>query len=183
MNQFKKTKKLMKKNDDFSIESLKPSVSTVGTDVRELAKASSVSFQKVKKEEEVYEEIKNRILDEIYFQEHVLGKLFQITNIYKVKGKYHIEMKMKGRKKQDERLINHINHFFHENPIFLDFLNENMNRKIPLDVQMYYNRDFKPILLVNKRGFHFIDFLSYLHNKNIVLNDFTFMSTNPRKIF
>jgi hypothetical protein len=150
MNQVKKTKKLIKKNE---------------------------------KEEMVYEEIKNRIMDEIYFQEHVLGKLFQITNIYKVSGKYHIEMKMKGRKKQDERLINHIHHFFHENPLFLDFLNNNMNRKVPLEVQFYYTRDFKPILLVNKRGFHFIDFLSYLHNKNIVLNDFTFMSTNPRKIF
>ncbi len=134
-------------------------------------------------EERGYEEIKNRIKDEIYFQEHVLGKLFQITNIYKVDRKYHIEMKMKGRKKQDERLLNHIHHFFHENPVFLDFLNENMNRKVPLEVQMYYTRDYKPILLVNKRGFHFIDFLSYLHNKNVVLNDFTFMSTNPRKIF
>ena len=58
-----------------------------------------------------------------------------------------------------------------------------MNRKEPLEVQLYYNRDFKPILLVNKRGFHFIDFLSYLHNKNVVLNDFTFKTNNPRKIF
>ena len=167
MNQVKKTKKLIKKNDDFPMESLK----------------LSRSPQKVEMEERGYEEIKNRIMDEIYFQEHVLGKLFQIQNIYKVGGKYHIEMKMKGRKKQDERLLNHINHFFHENPIFLDFLNENMNRKVPLEVQMYYNRDFKPILLVNKRGFHFIDFLSYLHNKNVELNDFTFISTNRRKIF
>lgn len=150
MNELKKMKKLIKKNE---------------------------------REERGYEGIKQRILDEVYFQQHVLGKLFLISNIFKVDNKYHIEMKIKGRKKQDERLLDYIHQYLHENPIFLDFLNENMNRKEPLEVQLYYNRDFKPILLVNKRGFHFIDFLSYLHNKNVVLNDFTFMTNNPRKIF
>ena len=150
MNELKKTKKLIKKND---------------------------------KEEREYEEIKQRILDEVYFQQNVPGKLFIISNIFKINKKYHVEIKIKGRKKQDERLLKYVNHYLHENPLFLDFLNENMNRKEPLEVQIFYNRDFKPILLVNKRGFHFIDFLSYLHNKNVVLNDFTFINTNPRKIF
>lgn len=58
-----------------------------------------------------------------------------------------------------------------------------MNLKKPLKMEMYYTKELQPILLIQSRGFHFLDFLAFLDDPTITLEEFRFVSTNEKKIF
>lgn len=131
--------------------------------------------------------IQKDIKKEMVFQQNSINKLFVIRNIYPQKNnKYILDIYIKNSKNQNEDLINHVKDTFYQHPHLLKFLNENftLNSNFkPLPIEFYYTKDFKPIILINKRGFHLIDFLSLLEksNKNLTPHNFTF--TSNHKIF
>jgi hypothetical protein len=131
--------------------------------------------------------IQKDIKKEMVFQQNSINKLFVIRNIYPQKNnKYILDIYIKNSKNQNEDLINHVKDTFYQHSRLLKFLNENftLNSNFkPLPIEFYYTKDFKPIILINKRGFHLIDFVSLLEksNKNVTPHNFTF--TSNHKIF
>lgn len=127
--------------------------------------------------------IQQNLQREIYFYKHAPLKLFELRNIYPNQNKFHLEIHIKDQKNQNQKLIQHLSHFLHQYPSFLDFMNKNMNLKKPLKMEMYYTKELQPILLIQSRGFHFLDFLAFLDDPTITLEEFRFVSTNEKKIF
>jgi len=127
--------------------------------------------------------IQQNLQREIYFYKHAPLKLFELRNIYPHQNKFHIEIHIKDQKQQNDKLIQHLSHFLHQYPLFMDFLNKNMNLKNPLKIQMYYTKELQPILFVQSRGFHFLDFMAFLDDPSISLEEFRFVSKDKKKIF
>lgn len=141
-----------------------------------------VSNQMIQNTNEL-KKLRNHIKHEIYFQKHIQGKLINITNIFKVDQKYTIEMHIQDQRNQNHQLLDHFQNYLHEYPLFLDFLDKNYSRKQPFPIQFYFTKDLQPVVFVNKRGFYFLDFLSFLQDPSISLNQFSFESNNNKKIF
>ena len=141
---------------------------------------SNMNIMKNKNE---WNKMKKDILNELYFKNHIRGNLIEIKNIYKLKNKYHVEFLFKDKSNQNSRLQSYLQRYFQEFPHFSPFLIKNFKRKEPLLIELYFTKDNVPIILVNKRGFNFIDFNAYLNDPSIQLNQFTFTSDNPNKLF
>lgn len=138
--------------------------------------------------------IKSNIKNEVLLQQKLKDKLFVIQNVYPVsnilqnnnnnkksKKEYFLDIKIAGKKNQNEELINYIKKLLYQYPTLIKFLSENFkNQTNPLDISLYFTIDNKPIILVNKRGFHLIDFEALLlhSNRKITPNNFTFTSNS-----
>lgn len=128
--------------------------------------------------------IQKEILDEIKIQQNIFQKLFVVRNIYPQKNnKFILDIFIQGSKNQNDFLINHVKNRFYQYPSLLEFLNQNFSLNKPLSIEFYYTRDFKPIILVNKRGFHFIDFISLLEKSNRPITPQNLSFTSKTKIF
>ncbi len=128
--------------------------------------------------------IKREILDEIKIQQNSFQKLFVVRNIYPQKNnKFILDIFIQGSKNQNDFLINHVKNTFYQYPTLLEFLNQNFSLNKPLSIEFYYTRDFKPIILVNKRGFHLIDFVALLEKSNRTITPQNLSFTSKNKIF
>ncbi len=128
--------------------------------------------------------IQREILDEIKIQQNTSQKLFVVRNIYPQKNnKFILDIFIQGSKNQNDFLINHVKNIFYQYPVLLDFLNQNFSLNNPLSIEFYYTRDFKPIILVNKRGFHLIDFITLLSKSNRPITPKNLSFTSKNKIF
>ncbi len=131
--------------------------------------------------------IQKDILEEIQMQQNSLNKLFIIRNIYPQKNnKFILDIYIKNSKNQNDNLINHVKNIFYQYPVLLNFINNNFSSNSinkPLSIEFYYTNDFKPIILVNKRGFHLIDFISLLEKSNHKLSPKNFTFTSKNKLF
>ncbi len=105
-------------------------------------------------------DLQQHILDELYAFDHLKGKLFVVNNIYKVKDKYYLDISIKNKKNQNEKLIEYVQQQFTPFPHIIEFLDENFRSKNPLKIQLFFNNQMVPVLLVNNKGYYLPDFNS-----------------------
>lgn len=106
----------------------------------------------------------NRIEDENYFMLHAPGKYFNIQNVYPIRGKNHIETRIKNSKNQNDILINHVNELLHSYPKVVSFLRNNFKKEKPMPVGLVFNgRTLSPVIFVNRKSYYLIDFNALLN--------------------
>ncbi len=147
---------------------------------------NSLNHKNIKNNENILK-IQKDILKEIKLQQNSLNKLFVIRNIYPQKNnKFILDIYIKNSKNQNDSLINHVKNLFYQYPILLNFINNNFssnNLNKPLSIEFYYTNDFRPIILINKRGFHLIDLITLLEKSTHKLTPKNFTFTSKNKIF
>lgn len=118
------------------------------------------NLKNLKEKVKELKDLQQHILDEIYAFDHLKGKLFIINNIYKVKDKYYIDISIKNKKNQNEKLIEFVQKQFDPYPKIIEFLDENFRLEKPFKVQLFFNNQMVPVLLVNNKGYYLPDFNS-----------------------
>lgn len=156
---------------------------------------NKMNTNKMNSEDKTLKSLKLNIKNEIRLHNKLINKLFVVNNVYVVsdilnkKNKnniYHLELRIESTKNQNNDLLNHVNNLLHRYPNIIKFLFENFKLNNPLSISLYFTKDYKPIILVNKRGFHLVDFNAILthSNRRITPLNFSFSLPQPsNKLF
>ncbi len=102
------------------------------------------------------------VLNNIEIFKRLRHKLYEIENIYKIKNKYFIDIKIKDHN-ENRDLKRYIENNIRKHINFMNYVSkikENNNIKI----EMTYSKDLEPIIFINKKSIYLIDLEAILRN-------------------